>query len=80
MKSILSESYGVITYQDDVMLIAIELAGYSWLEADKLRKAMGKKIPKEMEAQKEKLFKGLTKNGMSDKKAEELSIGRPERK
>ncbi len=72
MKSILSESYGVITYQDDVMLIAIELAGYSWLEADKLRKAMGKKIPAEMEAQKEKLLKGLVKNGMTEKKVDEL--------
>ncbi|MDQ5883203.1 MAG: polymerase subunit alpha, partial [Patescibacteria group bacterium] len=45
MKDILDLSYGVITYQDDVMMIAIKLAGYSWLEADKLRKAMGKKIP-----------------------------------
>ena len=72
MKNILSASYGVITYQDDIMLIAIELAGYSWLEADKLRKAMGKKIPAEMEAQKEKLFKGLMKNGMSETKADEL--------
>ncbi len=72
MKSILSESYGVMTYQDDVMLCAVELAGYSWLEADMLRKAMGKKIPAEMEAQKEKLLQGLVKNGMTEKKAEEL--------
>ncbi|MCC6447445.1 MAG: DNA polymerase III subunit alpha, partial [Chitinophagaceae bacterium] len=72
MKDILSQSYGVITYQDDVMLIAIHLAGYSWLEADKLRKAMGKKIPAEMEAQKGKLKDGLMKNGMSKEKAEEL--------
>ncbi|NQV88146.1 MAG: DNA polymerase III subunit alpha [Parcubacteria group bacterium] len=72
MKDILSQSYGVITYQDDVMLIAIKLGGYSWLEADKLRKAMGKKIPAEMEAQKEKLNEGLIKNGMTKQKAEEL--------
>lgn len=72
MKEILSQSFGVITYQDDVMLIAIHLAGYSWLEADKLRKAMGKKIPKEMEAQKEKLKEGLIKKGMSQVKADEL--------
>ncbi|MFA7252607.1 MAG: DNA polymerase III subunit alpha [Candidatus Paceibacterota bacterium] len=72
MKDILSQSFGVITYQDDVMLIAIHLAGYSWLEADKLRKAMGKKIPKEMEAQKEKLKEGLIKKGMSQEKADEL--------
>ncbi len=72
MKEILSQSYGVITYQDDVMMIAIHLGGYSWLEADKLRKAMGKKIPAEMEAQKEKLNQGFIKNGMSVKKADEL--------
>ena len=69
MKNILDQSYGVITYQDDVLLIAINLAGYTWLEADKLRKAMGKKIPEEMEAQKEKLIQGLEKNGMNGKKA-----------
>ncbi len=72
MKEILSQSYGVITYQDDVMLIAIHLAGYSWLEADKLRKAMGKKIPAEMAAQKEKLLEGFLKNGLSKEKANEL--------
>ncbi len=72
MKDILDQSYGVITYQDDVMMIAIKLAGYSWLEADKLRKAMGKKIPAEMEAQKEKLLTGFVKNGMTEKKAQQL--------
>lgn len=72
MKDILERSYGVITYQDDVMMIAIKLGGYSWLEADKLRKAMGKKIPKEMEEQKGKLREGLLKNGMTQKKADEL--------
>ncbi len=72
LKNILNQSFGVITYQDDVMLIAIHLAGYSWTEADKLRKAMGKKIPKEMEAQKDKLLKGFVTNGMTDKKAQEL--------
>ncbi len=72
MKDILDMSYGVITYQDDVMMIAIKLGGYSWLEADKLRKAMGKKIPKEMEEQKEKLMSGLVKNGMGKKNANTL--------
>jgi DNA polymerase-3 subunit alpha len=72
MKDILTASYGVITYQDDVMLIAIHLAGYSWLEADKLRKAMGKKIPAEMQAQKEKFITGAIENGMTDEKAHEL--------
>jgi DNA polymerase-3 subunit alpha len=72
MKDLLSMSYGVIVYQDDVMLIAIHLGGYSWLEADKLRKAMGKKIPEEMAKQKIKLHEGLLKHGMSEKKAKEL--------
>jgi DNA polymerase-3 subunit alpha len=69
MKEILDQSYGVITYQDDVLLTAIKLAGYSWLEADKLRKAMGKKIPAEMQAQKEKLVRGCIANGMTPQKS-----------
>lgn len=72
MEDILDRSYGVITYQDDVMMISIKLAGYSWLEADKLRKAMGKKIPEVMAAEKDKLFQGLIDNGMSGQKAEQL--------
>ena len=72
MKDILDQSYGVITYQDDVMMIAIKLAGYSWLEADKLRKAMGKKIPAEMEAQKKHLLDGFVEHGLSEAKAQEL--------
>ena len=72
LKDILDQSYGVITYQDDVMLIAVKLGGYSWLVADALRKAMGKKIPAEMEAQKDKLIAGFIKNGMSADKANKL--------
>lgn len=72
LKEILSNSYGVITYQDDVLLIAINLAGFTWVEADKLRKAMGKKIPAEMAAQKEKLLTGFTEKGLDENKAEEL--------
>ena len=59
MKEYLDFSYGVLVYQDDVLLTAIKLAGYSWLEADNLRKAMGKKIPAVMMAEKEKLIEGL---------------------
>ena len=72
LEEIIDRSYGVITYQDDVMMTAIKLAGYSWLEADKLRKAMGKKIPEVMAAEKDKLFEGLVAHGMSEAKAEEL--------
>lgn len=72
LEPILDQSFGVIVYQDDVMLSAIHLAGYSWLEADKLRKAMGKKIPAEMQAQKEKLLKGFVEHGLSQKKSQDL--------
>ena len=63
LEKILDLSYGVITYQDDVMAIARELAGYSWLEADMLRKAMGKKIPEVMSAEKDKLMNGFKEFG-----------------
>lgn len=72
LEEILDRSYGVITYQDDVMMTAIKLAGYSWLDADKLRKAMGKKIPEVMAAEKDKLFKGFVEHGMTEAKAEQL--------
>ncbi len=72
LKDILKESYGVIAYQDDVLLTAITLAGYSWLEADKLRKAMGKKIPKEMAAQEEKFISGCVDKGLKPEKALEI--------
>lgn len=72
MENYLKESYGVIVYQDDVLLTAINLAGYSWEEADKFRKAMGKKIPAEMAKQKEKFTEGAIKKGMAPRKAEEL--------
>ncbi|MFW6210416.1 MAG: DNA polymerase III subunit alpha [Patescibacteria group bacterium] len=72
LEEILERSYGVITYQDDVMMISIKLAGYSWLEADKLRKAMGKKIPEVMAAEKDKLLTGLKEHGMSEVKANDL--------
>jgi len=72
LETILKESYGVLTFQDDVLLTAIALAGYSWLEADKFRKAMGKKIPTEMKKQREMFIKGCVKNDITQKKAEEI--------
>lgn len=72
MKEYLGKSYGLIVYQDDVFMTAILIAGYSWEEADKFRKAVGKKIPQEMEEQKEKFIKGAIKKGMGEDKAEEL--------
>ncbi|HSX19257.1 MAG TPA: DNA polymerase III subunit alpha [Candidatus Saccharimonadales bacterium] len=72
MEEYLDQSYGVIVYQDDVLLTAINIAGYNWEEADNFRKAMGKKIPAEMAKQKEKFTEGAIKNGMSTQKAEGL--------
>jgi DNA polymerase-3 subunit alpha len=72
LKDVLKQSYGIIAYQDDVLLTAITLAGYSWGDADKLRKAVGKKIPTEMKKQKEKFIEGCVKNSMTKFKAEEV--------
>ncbi len=72
LKDVLKQSYGIIAYQDDVLLTAITLAGYSWGDADKLRKAVGKKIPSEMKKQKEKFIDGCVKNGLTKLKAEEI--------
>ncbi|MSR70761.1 DNA polymerase III subunit alpha [Candidatus Kaiserbacteria bacterium] len=73
MREYLDFSYGVIVYQDDVLLTAIRLGGYSWLEADMLRKAMGKKIPAVMQAEKEKLIRGFINYGkLSASLAEKL--------
>jgi DNA polymerase-3 subunit alpha len=58
LEPILKETFGVMTYQEDVMRIARELGGYSMGDADLLRRAMGKKIPSEMATQQEKFLKG----------------------
>lgn len=58
MKEYLDKSYGLMVYQDDVFMTAIKISGYNWEEADKFRKAVGKKIPEEMEKQKDKFIKG----------------------
>jgi DNA polymerase-3 subunit alpha len=71
MEEYLDFSYGLLVYQDDVLLTAIKLAGYSWLEADTLRKAMGKKVPEIMQAEKSKLLKGFVEfGGITPGKAE----------
>lgn len=72
LAEILENSYGILTYQDDVLLTTIALAGYTWLDADKFRKAMGKKIPAEMKKQKEIFLDGAVKNGLTRKKAEDI--------
>lgn len=72
LKEVLKQSYGIIAFQDDVLLTALTLAGYSWGDADKLRKAVGKKIPTEMKKQKEKFIEGCIRNGLTKRKAEEI--------
>lgn len=72
MEKILDKSLGLIVYQDDVLMIAIELAGYNWQEVDKFRKAIGKKILSEMSAQKEKFFTQIIERGMKKEVAEDL--------
>ncbi len=74
MKEYMEQSLGLLVYQDDVLLTAINLAGYSWEEADKFRKAMGKKSPTEMAKQKDKFVEGCVVNGMNREKAEELFV------
>ncbi len=72
LEPILSESYGVMTYQDDVMRIARELAGYTMGEADILRRAMGKKIPAEMIPQRAKFMQGAAERKISADVAEQI--------
>jgi DNA polymerase III subunit alpha len=63
---ILSETYGVMVYQEQVMQIAQKLAGFSLGEGDVLRRAMGKKIMEEMTQQREKFRAGAVKNGINE--------------
>jgi DNA polymerase III subunit alpha len=69
---ILAETYGIMVYQEQVMQIAQELAGYSLGAADLLRRAMGKKIRSEMETQREIFCKGATERGVDAAKAVEI--------
>ena len=72
MEKFLGKSYGLIVYQDDLLFCALDLAGYTWEEADKFRKAVGKKIPEEMASQMEKFKKGIISNGQTEEFAEKL--------
>jgi DNA polymerase III subunit alpha len=67
---ITAETYGVIIYQEQVMQIAQVLAGFSLGDADLLRRAMGKKIKSEMQAQRARFVDGAMKNGVEESKAE----------
>ena len=72
IEPILRETYGVIVYQEQVMQIAQALSGYSLGEADLLRRAMGKKIKKEMDAQRARFVDGAVERGLTRAKADEI--------
>jgi DNA polymerase-3 subunit alpha len=69
LKPILEETYGIMVYQEQVMQIARVLSGYSLGGADLLRRAMGKKIQSEMDAQRTLFVEGAAKNNVEDARA-----------
>ena len=72
LEPILKDTYGVMTYQEDVMMIARELAGYSLGDADLLRRAMGKKDKDEMARQKARFIAGAGERGIDAETADEI--------
>ncbi|HKH72471.1 MAG TPA: DNA polymerase III subunit alpha, partial [Vicinamibacterales bacterium] len=72
LEPILSDTYGVIAYQEQVMRIAQALAGFTLGQADVLRKAMGKKDPKVMAKQREAFMEGARSKGINEKKATKI--------
>jgi DNA polymerase-3 subunit alpha len=72
LQPILEGTYGVMVYQEQVMQIAQELGGYTLGAADLLRRAMGKKIKKEMDAQRDLFTKGAMKRGIEEDTARQI--------
>ncbi len=72
LEQVLSETHGIIVYQEQVMQAAQILSGYSLGEADLLRRAMGKKIKAEMDKQRERFVSGCLTNGITQAKADEI--------
>ncbi len=72
LEPILKETRGIIVYQEQVMKIATELAGFTLAEADILRKAMGKKVTSIMKAQKQRFVQGSKKRGISASPANKI--------
>lgn len=72
LKKSLDKTYGIAIYQEQIMQISRDLAGFTLGEADVLRKAVGKKIPKLLAEQKDKFIKGCINNGISKKTAKEV--------
>ncbi len=72
LEPILAETCGVIVYQEQVMQIAKVMSGYSLGEADMLRRAMGKKIKAEMDAQRARFVEGAVRNGVAEADADSI--------
>ena len=69
---LLAETYGIVTYQDQVLLIARKLAGFSWGEVDVLRKGMGKKQASVIDEQRSKFLAGCVARGYEEEIAQEI--------
>ncbi|HZB03497.1 MAG TPA: DNA polymerase III subunit alpha [Actinomycetota bacterium] len=72
LEPVLASTYGVIVYQEQVMEIAVRMAGYTMGQADFLRKAMGKKIREELIPHRETFVRGAVANGYSERLAQEV--------
>lgn len=72
LEPILRDTYGIIVYQEQVMQIASELAGFSMSQADNLRRAMSKKTPEVMQEQRKSFIEGCVKNGIRTNIAERI--------
>ncbi|PLX24622.1 DNA polymerase III subunit alpha, partial [Candidatus Parcubacteria bacterium] len=72
LEPILKNTYGIAIYQEQIMQIARDLAGFSYGQADVLRKAVGKKIKKLLDEQEEKLISGMVNNGIDKKTATKI--------
>lgn len=72
LREILSETYGLIVYQEQIMFIAQKVASYTMGKADALRKAMGKKKLEVLEAEYKGFYEGMTANGFSEKAVKAL--------
>jgi DNA polymerase-3 subunit alpha len=72
LQEILNDTYGLFVYQEQIMQTASVVAEYSLGEADLLRRAMGKKKPEEMKAQRDRFLEGAKKKNIKDKKAKEI--------
>ena len=72
LKAIVEKTYGIAVYQEQVMEMARKLAGFTYAEADVLRKAVGKKIKELLEKQEEKMIAGMIKNGVRESVAKKI--------